>query len=176
MKSTAVLHRVFIVIFLLLLNLPNLIGQEDKEDDNQEWFRRKFSLKLNNDNTFTNTDTTLSSIKNGNYTLSDQALILSTTRDSVKASEVFPVAEISNKKFSVFKGGERITYLKENKQLQPSLSWNGLFRGLLGMFSLLFIAFLISRNRKAINWKLVGKGILLQIVLALLILLSLIHI
>ncbi|PHR49288.1 MAG: Na+ dependent nucleoside transporter [Fluviicola sp.] len=38
------------------------------------------------------------------------------------------------------------------------------------MFSLLFIAFLISRNRKAINWKLVGKGILLQIVLALLIL------
>ena len=170
MKSTAVLHRVFIVIFLLLLNLPNLIGQEDKEDDNQEWFRRKFSLKLNNDNTFTNTDTTLSSIKNGNYTLSDQVLILSTTRDSVKASEVFPVAEISNKKFSEFKGDERITYLKENKQLQTSLSWNGLFRGLLGMFSLLFIAFLISRNRKAINWKLVGKGILLQIVLALLIL------
>ncbi len=43
-------------------------------------------------------------------------------------------------------------------------------RGLLGMGSLLAIAWLLSRNRSAINWRLVGAGIGLQVVFALLIL------
>lgn len=49
-------------------------------------------------------------------------------------------------------------------------SANAFFRGLLGLISLLLIAFLFSENRKAINWSLVGKGLVLQIVLALLVL------
>jgi len=40
----------------------------------------------------------------------------------------------------------------------------------LGLVSLLLIAFLLSENRKAINWKLVGKGLFLQLVFALLVL------
>lgn len=40
-------------------------------------------------------------------------------------------------------------------------------RGLLGIFVLLLIAFLLSSNRKAINWKLVITGIVLQLVFAL---------
>ena len=43
---------------------------------------------------------------------------------------------------------------------------NSLWRGILGMFTLLFIAFLFSSNRKAINWKTVGIGLFLQLVLA----------
>jgi CNT family concentrative nucleoside transporter len=170
MKSTNALHRVFFVIIILLINLPNSFGQESKGDEDHEWFRRKFSLQLNKDNTFHNTDTILSSFEKGTYKLSDQSLILYTKNDSAEVMEEFPVAEVSSRKFSVLKGADRITYLKENKQLQTSVSWSGFTRGLLGMFSLLFIAFLISRNRRAINWKLVGKGILLQVVLALLIL------
>ena len=49
-------------------------------------------------------------------------------------------------------------------------SFSALFRGLLGMASLLLIAFLFSENRKAISWSLVGKGLLLQIIFALLVL------
>lgn len=45
-----------------------------------------------------------------------------------------------------------------------------IFRGLLGMASLLAIAWLFSRNRKAISWRLVLSGIGLQFVIALLIL------
>lgn len=41
-----------------------------------------------------------------------------------------------------------------------------LLRGLLGMFSLICIAVLFSRNRRAINWKQVGVGLALQILLA----------
>jgi CNT family concentrative nucleoside transporter len=43
---------------------------------------------------------------------------------------------------------------------------NSLWRGVLGMVSLLFIAYLFSNNRKAINWKTVGIGLALQLVIA----------
>ena len=45
-----------------------------------------------------------------------------------------------------------------------------LLRGILGIISLLLIAFLFSRNRKGIHWALVGKGLGIQILFALLIL------
>ncbi len=41
-----------------------------------------------------------------------------------------------------------------------------LLRGLLGIFVLLFIAFLLSENRKSISWRVVGIGLLIQILLA----------
>nr|WKN40185.1 nucleoside transporter C-terminal domain-containing protein [Tunicatimonas sp. TK19036] len=43
-------------------------------------------------------------------------------------------------------------------------------RGILGIAALVFIAFLFSRNRKAINWRLVGAGIAIQLVAGVLIL------
>ncbi|HET6243503.1 MAG: Na+ dependent nucleoside transporter [Bacteroidetes bacterium] len=43
---------------------------------------------------------------------------------------------------------------------------NGFFRGLLGLFTLLLIAFLFSSNRRGINWILVAKGLGLQILIA----------
>ncbi len=45
--------------------------------------------------------------------------------------------------------------------------WENLGRGVLGMFFLLLVCWLFSNNRKAINWKLVGLGILAQICFAL---------
>ena len=43
---------------------------------------------------------------------------------------------------------------------------NSLFRGLLGMFVLILISYLLSSNRKAINWRTVGFGLGAQIILA----------
>jgi len=45
-----------------------------------------------------------------------------------------------------------------------------ILRGLLGMVAMLGVCWLLSNNRKAINWRLVGSGVLLQLVFALLIL------
>ncbi len=45
-------------------------------------------------------------------------------------------------------------------------SFTSLGRGALGMLVLLLIAFLFSSNRKAINWKTVGIGLALQLIIA----------
>ena len=46
----------------------------------------------------------------------------------------------------------------------PSLV--SLFRGVTGMLVLIFIAFLLSNNRRAISWKTVGIGLFIQILIA----------
>lgn len=45
-------------------------------------------------------------------------------------------------------------------------SLHSLWRGILGMISLIFISFLLSSNRKAINWKTVGIGLGFQLIIA----------
>ena len=45
-------------------------------------------------------------------------------------------------------------------------SIKSLWRGILGMISLIVIAFLFSSNRKAVNWKTVGIGLVLQLIIA----------
>ncbi|SMO84270.1 concentrative nucleoside transporter, CNT family [Saccharicrinis carchari] len=46
------------------------------------------------------------------------------------------------------------------------LSFTGIFRGVIGMLVLIGIALLFSTNRKAVNWKVVGIGLSIQLVLA----------
>ncbi len=62
-----------------------------------------------------------------------------------------------------------ITETGETNSVIPNqgFSANSIWRGILGMFSLLFIAFLFSSNRKAINWKVVGIGLAFQLLIAL---------
>lgn len=45
-------------------------------------------------------------------------------------------------------------------------SITSLWRGALGMVSLIFIAYILSNNRKAINWKIVGIGLAFQLFIA----------
>ena len=54
---------------------------------------------------------------------------------------------------------------EQNKEiiLSQGFSLEGLIRGLIGMSVLILIAFLLSNNRKAINWKTASFGLVLQI-------------
>jgi CNT family concentrative nucleoside transporter len=45
-------------------------------------------------------------------------------------------------------------------------SFTSLWKGILGMISLLVLAYIFSANKKAINWKTVGLGIFVQLILA----------
>ncbi len=55
---------------------------------------------------------------------------------------------------------------QENEIIPSTYSHTGLLRGVLGMFVLLLLAYVFSANRKAINWRTVGIGLSLQILLA----------
>ena len=63
-----------------------------------------------------------------------------------------------------------LTTIKNNKPsgIVPSqgITFTSVWKGVLGMFSLLFISFLFSSNRKAINWKTVGIGLGFQLIIA----------
>lgn len=50
--------------------------------------------------------------------------------------------------------------------LSSGITLTGLIRGLLGMAVILAIAFIFSKNRKAINWRVVVIGLAIQIILA----------
>jgi CNT family concentrative nucleoside transporter len=61
-----------------------------------------------------------------------------------------------------------ITVLDSEESITPSgdFTFISFWRGVLGMFSLIFIAFLCSANRRAISWKRVAIGLSLQLVIA----------
>jgi len=54
--------------------------------------------------------------------------------------------------------------------LSQGISLGSLLRGLLGILILITIAYIFSLNRKAISWKVVGIGLLIQIIIAIAIL------
>lgn len=58
--------------------------------------------------------------------------------------------------------------VETKKDMIPNagISFQSIWRGALGMISLLIIAFLFSSNRKGINWKTVGAGLSAQLLLA----------
>ena len=76
----------------------------------------------------------------------------------------------SNYKFrsSIGEKKEAILQSELNSGVIPSqgLSFTSIWKGVLGMISLLFIAFLFSSNRRAINWKTVGIGLAFQLFIA----------
>ena len=53
---------------------------------------------------------------------------------------------------------------------EKSISFMSVFRGIIGIMSLLVITFLFSGNKKRIDWNLVIKGTLMQIIIAVLVL------
>ncbi|WP_431137110.1 nucleoside transporter C-terminal domain-containing protein [Psychroserpens mesophilus] len=72
-------------------------------------------------------------------------------------------------KFTSPKIVEAAAIVAENSStIIPSqgFSINSLWRGVLGMVTLIFIAFLFSSNRRAVNWKTVGLGLAFQLIIA----------
>lgn len=161
-----------LLLLYLILIVPAFsqdnVGKLDK--DFEHWYRRSFELRLYEDGTFTNSDTLFSKASEGSYHFEENTLALSYQKDSLQVTEVFEIRVKSDNKLSFYKGDQTITFLSSSKILASEFNWVSIFRGLIGMIALITIAFLLSKNRRGINWGLVTKGVLLQIILALLIL------
>lgn len=64
----------------------------------------------------------------------------------------------------------RVSQISAGDDELGTYSFISIVRGLIGMVFLIFVAWLFSANRKGIDWALVGKGIALQLIIALLVL------
>ncbi len=119
----------------------------------------------------------------GNYIHQNNLLILNHNQpnDTVR---YYNVVELSEKKLVLsekdvlynFVSNDNAVFIKSqveesveiSEAIIPSngFSAQSLWRGVLGMVSLLIIAFLFSANRKGIDWKTVGLGLAFQLIIA----------
>ena len=103
----------------------------------------------------------------GYWKLEENLLILdyNLPKDTIRSYSVSLTDE------SLILNENRINYaFVKNKASSIGFSISSLLRGVLGILTLIFIAYLFSRNRKEIDWKLVFKGLAIQILFAVLIL------
>ncbi|MFD1017478.1 NupC/NupG family nucleoside CNT transporter [Winogradskyella rapida] len=115
----------------------------------------------------------------GDYMFQNNLLVLY-QNDSLNSIQRYKITELTDSTL-VLKGKAKSFNLVSNvednaeenalvaqTEIIPNqgFSFTSLWRGALGMVSLIFIAFLFSSNRKAINWKTVGLGLLFQLIIA----------
>jgi concentrative nucleoside transporter, CNT family len=115
-----------------------------------------FLILLNSTNTYSNPQATQNQVTGQELETAEQTQDNSNTdlEDSVAVAEGDGVA-----------GTE--TILLEPVELFPQgFTAKNLFRGLLGMISIILIAWVFSTNRRAISWKVVGIGLSIQALLA----------
>ncbi|ARV09380.1 Na+ dependent nucleoside transporter [Winogradskyella sp. PC-19] len=115
----------------------------------------------------------------GDYIRQNNLLVLY-HNDSINTVERYKITELTDstlvfgnslKTFNLENIPEKLEInnsINPQDEIVPSqgFSLNSLWRGILGMVTLLFIAFLFSSNRKAINWKTIGIGLAFQLVIA----------
>lgn len=120
-------------------------------------------------------------IASGSYTASDSLLTFTYTKptDTIRSYRIRSLSDsalvitendvVYNFAATAKKAATKTaSTLDANADMIPSqgFSLQSLWRGALGMVSLIFIAFLFSANRRAIDWKKVGIGLSLQLVIA----------
>ncbi|MBQ0738956.1 NupC/NupG family nucleoside CNT transporter [Mesonia mobilis] len=111
----------------------------------------------------------------GSYILQNNNLVFfyDTPQDSIQR---FKVEKLTDSTLTLAQNGSKLSLklppsedaqITENQIIKSQgFTFTSFWRGVLGMFTLLIIAFLFSSNRKAINWKTVGIGLGLQLLLA----------
>jgi len=113
----------------------------------------------------------------GNYLLQNNLLLFFYDQpyDSIRK---FKISTLTDSTLTLVENNQQIKLSQINKLTEETaaptkniikskgFTFQSFWRGALGMFSLLLIAFLLSSNRKAINWKTVGVGLGAQLLLA----------
>jgi CNT family concentrative nucleoside transporter len=178
-----------IFTWALLLCLPTLLFSQSFQGD---W---KIELEQNQDSATYLEDQQIISFKDslfsikhnqkeliyeGDYKLSDDTLelvpnlrALEKTKFTVQFNSDSLIT-LSSSAFDLqLKKQNSKNFVGSNKELESKVivanqnfSFNSLWRGVLGMLSLLLLAFILSKNKKAINWRTVGFGLLAQLILA----------
>ena len=134
-------------------------------------FNKDDILLINNDNTFEYQIFSKDLYAKGSWQLIEDKLIFNyilpndTTREYIVKVSSNSLVLIENNVKYIFSKNTPIVDVENEQSLT-----NKIFRGILGLLSLIFLAFIFSKNKRNINWSLVTKGLLIQLFLALMIL------
>jgi concentrative nucleoside transporter, CNT family len=111
----------------------------------------------------------------GDYLIQDNFIFLF-ENGSDSPTKRFVIEAKTDSTLVIKNRGKAYSFFASNKEVKKEtteqliksegISFTSIWRGILGMLSLLGIAYLFSANKKAINWKTVGLGIAAQLILA----------
>ena len=166
------IKNIFLILVLLctcfISNAQEIEKKWQLDKSNNDFLELKegtYNLKLSKDSLY----------QKGDYLVQDKFLFLF-ENGSDSPTKRFLIETKTDSTLTLKKGDQAYSFFSSNKVIEPvsnatlikssGLSAIGIGRGILGMISLLAIAFLFSAKRKAINWKTVGIGLLAQMILA----------
>lgn len=148
----------------------------DSLKTNVEFTKGKEFLELKENGNY---ESILNNQFNKGIWLQNNKLIVFKQKVPATVDVYYEIIEHANNVFILKKGNETFKYVNSlhpefltQKEITETIipsqgfSMNSLWRGALGMVSLIFIAFLFSSNRKGINWKTVGIGLTFQLLIA----------
>ena len=180
MRLKKEIHRIGIVLFCCVAIAGFTIASGNNTFEDEVYYRSGKVLKLSKSGTFTNNDQELSKYLKGTWAVKNDSLYLEPETITLERNNgtselnhrsVFAIAYISDNKLTLTSSKGRFSYHDYNSTYKTSgFPLNSIFRGIIGMLFLFLFAYLLSRDRKAINWSLVIKGSVLQLILALFIL------
>ena len=176
------MKKIISIIFLIFLSISSYsnnltqkwwFSEINSNDENinleKSFFSNSDYFILNSDSSFSYQISEKKLYAKGTWALDNDLLSLyySEPKDTVR---FYKINQTSNQ--LILSEGNK-DYIFSNtlaKATNKKSLANNYLRGILGLLSLVFLAFLFSKNKKEINWSLVSKGILIQLVLAFLIL------
>tara|TARA_R110002073_G_scaffold40547_5_gene115268 strand:+ start:428117 stop:429865 length:1749 start_codon:yes stop_codon:yes gene_type:complete len=148
----------------------------DSISSSLDFIRGKEFLSLEDNGKYT---TILKNMSFSGYWLKNNNLLAFKQKDPTVIDVYYEIVEKSENQIKLKNGNEVLIYVSEShpnfiakKEQKDTIiesqgfSINSLWRGVVGMVTLLFIAFLFSSNRRAIKWKTVGIGLAFQLVIA----------
>jgi concentrative nucleoside transporter, CNT family len=166
--------------YQLILNSINSVNTFKDDDDSGSWKLEGSTLSFQN--IPTNTTTYIDSVLIINDNNGNSKAVLKTGDTEVatinnkgviaeKVNSSFELIYVNDNSLKLYKDGNLFNYTKNKLIVSKSnFSLTYIIKGIIGILFFLFLAWLFSSNRKAINWKLVAKGIALQIIIALMVL------
>ncbi|MDC3104838.1 Na+ dependent nucleoside transporter [bacterium] len=131
-------------------------------------FKKSDFLLINSDNTFEYNISKKNLFAKGTWEITTNSIVFNYSLPSDTSREY--LIDYTQEKLILIENNVNYIFLKTPKIAESKPILTNVLRGFLGLISLIFLAFLFSRDKKNINWSLVIKGLLIQLILAILIL------
>ncbi|WP_179349671.1 NupC/NupG family nucleoside CNT transporter [Winogradskyella pacifica] len=171
------MNQFFKAFLAIFIGFSSITAQELEKTWESKAPESSYSTLEFKDGEFNFSSNSVNSLK-GDYMYQNNLLVLY-HNDSLNSIKRYKISELTDSTL-VFSGKEmRFNLVSKKEEIIASpevtlgkiipnqgFSFTSLWRGILGMVTLIFIAFLFSSNRKAINWKTVGIGLVFQLVIA----------